>query len=177
VGRRGWLEQLNLVSSECDSSLIKSARAYPDVSVGQIALNMGTVVIDGKVDGYGSNGVRHVKAVRIALVIGALLAIVAIIAALILIFHTHQCPPGWTSFDLSEPIGLASLVVSAPLLTVTGLSAVAVYRSPVSWLRHLTVSSLIMALVLMMISAGLALLLGNGAISSLGSSTNGCITF
>ena len=120
---------------------------------------------------------RRIAAISTA---GALMALVAIVEAMILIFHGHTCPPGWTQFDFDAPVGTASLVVTVPLLLVTlsssvspGVGAGLVRRA----VRRVAFTSLAVAIPLTMVTMAIVLFLGWGTISNLGSSTSGCLTF
>jgi hypothetical protein len=109
------------------------------------------------------------------------MALVAVVEALILVFHPHQCPPGWTQFDFDAPVGTASLIVTVPLLVVTlgsALAGVHVGGPNVGRiLRRLGVSSLAVAVTLTTVSTGIAVALGWGVLSNLSSSASGCLTF
>ena len=109
------------------------------------------------------------------------MALVAVVEGLVLIFHSHQCPPGWARFDFDAPVGTASLIVGVPLTIVTLSSALVglglgegVIRRVV---QRVALSSLAVAVTLATAATGAALVLGLGVISNLGSSTNGCLTF
>jgi hypothetical protein len=109
------------------------------------------------------------------------MALVAIVEALVLIFHSHQCPPGWTQFDFDAPVGTASLIVSVPLMIVTLGSALVGFGLRDGVVRRaaqrVALSSLAVAVALTTAATGIALVLGWGVISNLGSSTGGCLTF
>jgi hypothetical protein len=110
-----------------------------------------------------------------------MMTLAAIAEALVLILHPHQCPPGWTPFDFDAPVGTASLVVTVPLLIVTLSSALVGFGvgSGVAGrvMQRVALSSLVAALTLTAIATGIAFELGLGAISNLGSSASGCLTF
>lgn len=112
---------------------------------------------------------------------GVVMALVAIVEALVLIFHSHQCPPGWAQFDFDAPIGTASLIVTVPLMIVALSSALAGLGLGSGVVRRVAqrvaLSSLAAAVALTSAATGIALVLGWGVISNLGSSTNGCLTF
>ena len=108
------------------------------------------------------------------------MALVAIGEALVLIFHSHECPPGWAQFDFDAPVGAASLIISVPLMIVAlssalvafGLREGAVKRAA----QRVALSSLPVAVALTTAATGTALVLGWGVVSNLGSSTSGCLT-
>ena len=112
---------------------------------------------------------------------GAVAALVAIIEALVLIFHSHQCPSGWADLDFDRPVGTASLIATVPLLIVTLSSALVGlhlgHRAIRRVLQRVAVSSLAISVTLLMASAGIAIGLSWGVISNLSSSTSGCLTF
>ena len=109
--------------------------------------------------------------------LGFVMASVAILAALILMFHTHQCPPGWTAFDFDAPVGAASLIVTLPLLLVNLSSALVSFGAGNRFIRRVTFKSLPLVAFVATLATVMALLLGWGALSNLSSSTNGCLTF
>ena len=109
---------------------------------------------------------------------GTVISLVAIAEALVLIFHSHPCPKGWTSFDLDAPIGTASLMIITPLLVVavtSSLIAAGVVQGRSAVRRF--ASSLVAALIVAGVALVIALVLGAGVLSNLGSSPSGCLIF
>ncbi len=127
------------------------------------------------------SGVRRKWGIAAVSTVGAVTALVAIGEALVLIYHPHQCPSGWTQLDFDTPVGTASLIATVPLLIVSLLSALVAFGIGPGAIRRVlqrgAVSSLPIAIILMTASAGIALALCWGVISNLSSSTSGCLTF
>ena len=109
--------------------------------------------------------------------LGAGMALIAILEALVLIFHIHHCPPGWTAFDFDAPVGVASLIITVPLLAITISSALVGFGKGKGVVRRLAFSSVVLVVAATAVALALALVLGWGAASNLSSSTNGCLTF
>jgi len=112
----------------------------------------------------------------------ALMALVTVIEALILIFHTHGCPSGWAPFNFDAPVGEVSLVVAVPLLLATlnsALVSLEVGHGRIrGFLERTAFSSLASALGLITVTTVIALmLLYWGVIPNLGSSASGCLTY
>jgi len=121
---------------------------------------------------------------RIAVIFtaAALMALVSVIEALILIFHTHGCPSGWAPFSFDAPVGEVSLIAAVPLLLVTLNSALVSlevgHRRIRGVLERAAFSSLTSAISLMTVTTVIALmLLYWGVIPNLGSSASGCLTY
>lgn len=109
--------------------------------------------------------------------VGAVMALIAVLEALILILHTHHCPPGWSAFDFDAPVGVASLIITVPLLLITVSSALVGFGTEKGVVRRLAVSSVVLVVAATAVVMALALILGFGAASNLGSSSSGCLTF
>lgn len=120
---------------------------------------------------------RAGRRARWVFVAGAAAALLAVGEGLVLVFHPHRCPPGWTSFDFSAPVGLASLVVTVPVAGLALWSAAVAFGAGGGWFRRLACSSLAAAVAAAVVAAGAAALLGWAVWSNLGTSTSGCLTF
>ena len=94
----------------------------------------------------------------------------------------EECHDGSCRADRPDvPVGMASLIITVPLLLVLLSSVLVSYRIGGGAIREvprrISASSLAITLILTMVATGLAVVLGWGAISNLSSSTNGCLTF